>query len=101
MFGWCGTVLEVDLTRQTFKKSPLNPDLARDFLGGRGLNAKRLFDSVGPDIDPLGPENLLCFAPGILTATPLGLSSRLHVSTLSPYSGILGDEMSAALSQLS
>ena len=91
MFGWCGTVLGVDLTRQTFAKKALNPDVGRDFLGGRGLNAKTLFDRVGPGVDPLGPENLLCFAPGILTATALGLSSRLHVSTLSPYSGILGD----------
>ncbi len=91
MFGWCGTVLDVDLTSQTFEKKPLNPDLAKDFLGGRGLNSKMLFDGVGPGVDPLGPENLLCFAPGILTATTLGLSSRLHVSTLSPYSGILGD----------
>ncbi|UCD79703.1 MAG: aldehyde ferredoxin oxidoreductase [Desulfobacterales bacterium] len=91
MFGWCGTVLGVDLTRQTFEKMILNPDVARDFLGGRGLNAKILFDQVGPGVDPLGPENLLCFAPGILSATALGLSSRLHVSTLSPYSGILGD----------
>jgi aldehyde:ferredoxin oxidoreductase len=91
MFGWCGILLGVDLTRQTFEKKPLDPDVARDFLGGRGLNVKMLFDGVGPGVDPLSPENLLCFAPGILSATALGLSSRLHVSTLSPYSGILGD----------
>jgi aldehyde:ferredoxin oxidoreductase len=91
MFGWCGTVLDVNLTRQTFEKRALSPDVARNFLGGRGLNAKTLFDRVGPDVDPLAPENILCFAPGILTATPLRLSSRLHISTLSPYSGILGD----------
>ena len=63
MFGWCGTVLGVDLTRQTFEKKALSPDVARDFLGGRGLNAKTLFGGVGPGVDPLGPENLLCFAP--------------------------------------
>ncbi|MDX9787324.1 MAG: aldehyde ferredoxin oxidoreductase C-terminal domain-containing protein [Desulfobacterales bacterium] len=91
MYAWCGTLLGVDLTCQTFEKKVLNPDVARDFLGGRGLNAKTLFDRVKPGIDPLAPENLLCFAPGMLTATSLGLASRLHVSTLSPYSGILGD----------
>jgi hypothetical protein len=91
MFGWAGTVLLVDLTQQTFEKKDLNPEVARDFLGGRGLNAKILFDGVGPGVDPLGPENILCLAPGVLSATALGLSSRLHVSTLSPYSGILGD----------
>lgn len=91
MFGWCGTVLRVDLTRGTLERKALDPDVAKAFLGGRGLNAKTLFDEVGPGVDPLGPENLLCFATGTLTATTLGLSSRLHVSTLSPYSGIMGD----------
>jgi aldehyde:ferredoxin oxidoreductase len=91
MFGWCGTVLRVNLTRETLEKEALDPDLARDFLGGRGINAKTMFDEMGPGTDPLGPGNLLCFAPGTLTATTLGLSSRLHVSTLSPYSGIMGD----------
>jgi hypothetical protein len=58
---------------------------------GRGLNSKTLFDEVKPCIDPLGQENVLCLAPGPLTGTPLGLTSRIEVSTLSPYSGILGD----------
>jgi aldehyde:ferredoxin oxidoreductase len=83
--------MDIDLTRQTYVKKALIREVAVDFLGGRGLNAKTLFDGIRPGIDPLGPENLLCFAPGILSGTPLGLSSRLHVSTLSPYSGILGD----------
>ncbi|SCY63469.1 aldehyde ferredoxin oxidoreductase family protein [Desulfoluna spongiiphila] len=91
MFGWCGTVLRVDLTHGTLEKKELDPGVAKAFLGGRGLNAKTLFDEVGPGVDPLGPENLLCFATGTLTATTMGLSSRLHVSTLSPYSGIMGD----------
>ena len=91
MFGWCGVVLEVDLTRGTLEKKALDPTVAQKFLGGRGLNAKTLFDRLGPGIDPLGPENVLCLAPGLLSGTPLGLSSRLHVSTLSPYSGIIGD----------
>ena len=46
---------------------------------------------MGPGTDPLSPENILCFAPGTLTGTTLALTGRLHVSTLSPYSGILGD----------
>lgn len=89
--GWCGTILEVDLSSRRITKRKLDRDEARLFLGGRGLNAKTLFDRVPPGIDPLGPENTLCLAPGTLTATLLGLSSRLQVTTLSPYSGILGD----------
>ena len=65
--------------------------VARNFIGGRGFNSLTLFKEVKPGIDPLGPENVLCLAPGALTGTGLPLSSRIEVSTLSPYSGILGD----------
>jgi aldehyde:ferredoxin oxidoreductase len=90
-YGWCGTVLEIDLTEKRTTRRELDREEARLFLGGRGLNSLALLDRVPPGTDPLGPENVLCLAPGVLTATLLGLSSRLHVSTLSPYSGILGD----------
>ena len=91
MYGWRGTILRVNLTRKEVTKQPLDESVARNFIGGRGFNSKTLFDEVKPGIDPLGPENVLCLAPGPLTGTPLGLTSRLEVSTLSPYSGILGD----------
>jgi aldehyde:ferredoxin oxidoreductase len=91
MYGWRGTILRVDLTKNEITKQPLNETVVKNFIGGRGLNSKTLFDEVRPGIDPLGQENVLCLAPGPLTGTPLGLTSRLEVSTLSPYSGILGD----------
>ena len=91
MFAWCGTVLRVDLSCRQCLRQPLDTSLAKRFLGGRGFNSKTLLDEIAPNSDPLGPENLICLAPGVLSATPLGLSSRLHVSTLSAYSGVLGD----------
>ena len=91
MYGWRGTILRIDLTKNEITKQPLYETIARNFIGGRGLNSKTLFDEIKPGIDPLGPENVLCLAPGPLSGTPLGLTSRLEVSALSPYSGILGD----------
>jgi aldehyde:ferredoxin oxidoreductase len=91
MYGWRGTILRVDLTKEKITKSPVDERVVRDFIGGRGLNSKTLFDEVKPGIDPLGPENVLCLAPGPLSGTPLPLTSRVEVSTLSPYSNILGD----------
>jgi aldehyde:ferredoxin oxidoreductase len=91
MYGWRGTILRIDLTKNEITKQPLDETIVRNFIGGRGMNSKTLFDEIKPGIDPLGPENVLCLAPGPLTGTPLGLTSRLEVSTLSPYSGILGD----------
>ncbi len=91
MHGWMGAVLRVDLTREKVVKQPLDKEAAAKFIGGRGLNSKVLFDEVRPDIDPLTPKNVLCLAVGPLTGTPFTSSSRIHVSTLSPYSYILGD----------
>lgn len=90
-FGWAGTVLDVDLTTGKTCRQPLAPDIARKFIGGRGLNSWTLFREVPVGADPLGPENIVCIAGGPLTATGLTSTSRVEVSTLSPLSGILGD----------
>jgi aldehyde:ferredoxin oxidoreductase len=55
------------------------------------LNSKVLFEELKPGIDPLSRENLICFAVGPFTGTPLTSSSRIEVSTLSPLTNILGD----------
>ncbi len=91
MYGWAGRVLYVDLTRGKVVKQPLDEKVARLFLGGRGLNDYVLFKMIKPGIDPLSPENVLCIANGVLAGTPLASTSRTHVSTLSPLTGILGD----------
>jgi aldehyde:ferredoxin oxidoreductase len=62
----------------------------RRFLGGRGLGAKLLFDRVGPEVDPLSPDNLLIFTAGPLTGTPWPTSSRLHITFKSPLTGAYG-----------
>ncbi len=91
MKGWQGKILEVDLTSGKVEWQPLDRLTAQKFLGGRGLNSYTLMKDVGPGTDPLGPDNVLCIAPGVLSGTPLAMSSRVEVSTFSPYSGILGD----------
>lgn len=62
----------------------------RDYLGGRGLNIKCLFDNIPPGTDPLGPDNILTISCGLLTGTSAPAASRLHISALSPLTGILG-----------
>ena len=62
--GYGGQVLRVNLTRGTVDKSELDPNLARDYLGGRGFAAKILYSELQKGIDPLGADNLLIFAIG-------------------------------------
>jgi aldehyde:ferredoxin oxidoreductase len=91
MNGWNGKILEIDLTALTHKTYPLDMEMARQFVGGRGLGARLLWDLVGPDVDPLSPENVLIFTNGPLTATGYQTSNRFSVSTKSPLTGTVLD----------
>ena len=83
-------LLVVDLTTEEIECTYLPEALARQFLGGRGINAWLLAQYVGPETDPLGPENVLALSCGLLTGTDAPSSSRLHVSARSPLTGLLG-----------
>jgi len=87
MDGWTGKILRVDLTRGSHSVEDLDPDLAKNFIGGRGLATKLLFDEIDPMIDPFSPDNKLLFATGPLTGTGAIGGSRLMVVTKSPLTG--------------
>jgi aldehyde:ferredoxin oxidoreductase len=90
-FGWAGKILRIDLSSGKIVKKTLTEELAYDFLGGRGFNIKTLWDELNPGIDPLSPENVLCFSVGPLVGTIMSASCRFSVSAKSPETGILGD----------
>lgn len=56
-------------------------------LGGRALTARALLDECDPTCDPLGPDNLLVFAPGVLAGTSAPTSGRISVGAKSPLTG--------------
>jgi aldehyde:ferredoxin oxidoreductase len=56
-------------------------------LGGRALIAGILLSEVPPQCDPLGPNNKLIFAPGLLGGTNLSSAGRLSVGGKSPLTG--------------
>lgn len=91
MAGWSDKVLDIDLNTITYKTYPLDMEMARQFVGGRGLGARLLWDLVGPDVEPLSPENVLIFTNGPLTATGYQTSNRFSVTTKSPLTGTVLD----------
>ncbi|MBW2610198.1 MAG: aldehyde ferredoxin oxidoreductase family protein [Deltaproteobacteria bacterium] len=91
MYGWIGTVLRVDLSNQNITKEPLNKNSAEKFIGGRGLNGITLYREVGPEIDPISPENRLIFGVGPCNGTISVGSGRCTVTGKSPLSGVFGD----------
>jgi aldehyde:ferredoxin oxidoreductase len=89
------------------KKSVQFAEVPKEYvgLGGRGLTSVMINAEVPPKCDPLGAENKLIFAPGLLSGTPLVNTSRLSIGAKSPLTGTIkesnaGGTVAAALGHL-
>jgi aldehyde:ferredoxin oxidoreductase len=79
-----GRILRVDLSKSAISTEPLSEEVARKYIGGRGLSAKILFDELEPGIDPLGPDNKMVIASGPMPGIPFAGNSRYSVCAKSP-----------------
>lgn len=86
MFGYMGKILHVNLSKRKLTTVNLSPNLAKLFIGGKGLGAKLLYNMVEPNIDPYSPENIVVFATGPFDGTPVPLGCRYAIVTKSPLS---------------
>jgi aldehyde:ferredoxin oxidoreductase len=89
MNGWMGRVLRIDLTNGNITTEALDPALARDYIGARGLGTKVLSDEIDPTVDALSPANKLIFAPGPFTGTYAPSGGRYNVVTKGPLTGAI------------
>jgi aldehyde:ferredoxin oxidoreductase len=96
MKGYAGKFLEIDLTNRDIKEIELPDEVLRDYVGGRGLATKILWDRLGEKwdiVDPLGSDNILLVLTGPLTGYFPG--ARVCVSGKSPQSnGVVGSTIS-------
>jgi aldehyde:ferredoxin oxidoreductase len=88
--AFVGRILRVDLTSGEISTKFLNPQWARQTLGGAGLATRYIFDLTSPGIYPLSAENVLIFMTGALTGTPSASASRYSVVAKSPQTGYWG-----------
>jgi len=92
-YGYLGVILDINLTTGKTEKKPVPIEDTANFVGGRGLGMKILWDRLGkPGIDPLSPENPLMFMPGPLSGFPVPSSSRTCVVTKSPRTSTIGSK---------
>jgi len=89
-----GKILRVDLSRGKIGSEPLPEDVARKYVGGRGLSAKILFDELKPGIDPLGPDNKMVISSGLMSGIPFSGNSRFSVCAKSPLGWGWGESYS-------
>ncbi len=63
-------------------------------LGGRALTSNFIADEVKPTCHPLGKNNKLIFAPGLLSGTSAPNSGRISVGAKSPLTGTIKESNS-------
>lgn len=85
-----GRILNVNLTTGEVEVEEIPEARYRELLGGYGLGSRLLFDRIPAGADPLGPDNILGFFPGLLTGTPL-FGQRFQVVCKSPKNNGWGD----------
>ncbi|WP_248618343.1 aldehyde ferredoxin oxidoreductase family protein [Natroniella sulfidigena] len=87
-------MLRVNLTNQEVTEEEISKELIKEYLGGRGLASKILYDEIDPKVDPLSPDNKLIFATGLLTGTSASTGGRYMVVTKGPLTGTIASSNS-------
>lgn len=82
--GYNGKFLRVDLSKETFSFEERDDTFYRRYFGGWTFIAHTLLKELKPGTDSLSPENLLIFAPGVLTGAPFVGNGRNAVGAKSP-----------------
>ncbi|MCK4780452.1 MAG: aldehyde ferredoxin oxidoreductase, partial [Candidatus Lokiarchaeota archaeon] len=77
-------IAKIDVKTEEIKYKEISRDSIYYLLGGRGLSSQIIHDEVPPLCDPLGAENKLIIANGILTGSPFPCSARTSVGGKSP-----------------
>lgn len=94
MYGYNGKYLRINLATREVKVENLDLDLAKKYIGGRGLGTKFMMDEVDPKIDALSEENKLMIVTGPLTGTATPTGGRYMVVTKSPLTGTIASSNS-------
>ncbi|MBE3120238.1 MAG: aldehyde ferredoxin oxidoreductase family protein [Candidatus Atribacteria bacterium] len=87
MNGYGGRILRVNLTNGTVTKEPTPPDVAHDFIGGRGFGIYFLLKEVPKGADPLGPENKLIISSGPISGMMIPGGGKCDWTTKAPLTG--------------
>src|SRR5437899_820372 len=93
-YGYWNKILHVNLSDRTTRIEEPGDPFFRRYAGGRGLIAHYLLKYVPKGADPLGPENSLVIAPGVLTGAPVPGAGRHSVGAKSPLNGGFGESES-------
>jgi len=89
-----GKLARINLSTGEIKTEVLDLDLAKKYIGGRGLGTKILFDEGIAKVDPLSDKNKIVFATGAMTGTNSPTAGRYMVVTKSPLNNMIASSNS-------
>jgi aldehyde:ferredoxin oxidoreductase len=87
MYGWMGQILKINVSDGRVETEPTE-NYIDDYLGGRGIGLRLVYDLLKPGTDALSPDNPLIFSMGPLSGTAMPSSGRTDVTALSPLSNL-------------
>lgn len=82
-----GRILRVDLSRGKWSVEEPGEGFYRQYLGGRALGLYYLLKELDPETQPFDEENIIIFAPSVVTGAPLPGLGRHSVLSKSPLTG--------------
>ncbi len=94
-FGYNAKVLRIDLSTKKIDVESPSESFYRTHMGGGCLSLAYLLQELRPGTDPLGPENVLVFASGVLSGIPMSGMTRYTVAARSPLTGGFGESEAA------
>jgi aldehyde:ferredoxin oxidoreductase len=86
-YGYKGRWARIDLTNRTVRVEPADPAVYRDYVGGRGVQARLIhghLQKTGPLKDPLSPLNRIVIGTAALNDTAVPTAGRGSCSFISP-----------------
>ena len=89
-----GKLLRINLTSGEIKQEALDLELAKKFIGGRGLGTKMLLDEGIAEVDPLSDKNKLIYITGPMTGAAVPTGGRYMVVTKSPLTSMIASSNS-------
>lgn len=86
-------ILRVNLSTEAVTSEPVPDRWLRQYIGGKGLGARYLYEELDAGTNPLGPDNVLLFMLGPLSGLLPG-DARYAAVTKSPLTGTFLDSYS-------
>lgn len=79
--------IKIDLTHKKVEPYPISEEIFQDYIGGKTLGAKILYDELEKGVDPLSPDNIFIVNTGPLNGTGAPASSRFNITTKNVLTG--------------